>query len=64
MLTRGYDSLQRNIKKQINEPVELSLNKPTPDMWDKILRAFKDALEKAEAAYLRRAQSEEYVNVP
>lgn len=48
---------QRNIKKQIAEPTELALARPAPDMWDKILKAFTDALEKAEALYLRKAKS-------
>jgi hypothetical protein len=49
--------VQRNIKKQFGETVELSLNKPTSDMWDKILSTFKDALSKAEKAYIRKATS-------
>ncbi|KAK0448843.1 RHD3/Sey1 [Armillaria borealis] len=27
----------RNFKKQISEPVELALNKPSPDMWDRLI---------------------------
>ena len=49
--------IERNIKKQVSETVELSLNKPSGDMWDKILLAFKDALAKAEVAYVRKATS-------
>lgn len=49
--------VQRNIKKQVSETVELSLNKPSADMWDKILSTFKDALSKAESAYIRKATS-------
>lgn len=49
--------VQRNIKKQIGETVELSLNKPSKDMWDKILGTFKEALSKAEEAYIRKATS-------
>lgn len=49
---------QRNFKKQISEPVELALNKATPDMWDRVLQTFKDTLEKAETSYLTKAQSE------
>jgi hypothetical protein len=48
---------QRTLKKQVSEPVELALNKPSPDMWDQILVTFKDALAKAEATYTRKAQS-------
>ena len=50
-------AIQRNFKKQIAEPVELALNKPSPTMWDQILSAFKEALSKAEAQYMRKAKS-------
>ena len=33
------------------------MNKPSSDMWDKILSTFKDALSKAESAYIRKATS-------
>lgn len=49
---------QRNIKKQINETIELNLNTPAVDMWDKILVIFKSALEKGEQVYSRKATSE------
>ncbi|KAI0630433.1 root hair defective 3 GTP-binding protein [Trametes polyzona] len=49
--------IERNFKKQISEPVELYLNKPTPDMWDKVLKVFKETLAKAEEAYLSKAKS-------
>lgn len=41
--------------------MELSLNKPTAHMWDKILSTFKDALAKAETAYLKKATSASYL---
>jgi hypothetical protein len=50
-------SFQRNFKKQISEPVDLSLNKAAPDMWDDILRTFRRTLDKAEASYLAKATS-------
>lgn len=49
--------IERNFKKQISEPVELHLSKPTPDMWDKVLAAFRDTLDKAESTYLAKAKS-------
>ena len=48
---------QRNFKKQIAEPVELALNKPEHDMWDKVLEVFRGNLAKAEASYLKKAKS-------
>ncbi|CDR99977.1 hypothetical protein [Sporisorium scitamineum] len=49
--------IERTFKKNIAEPVEMALNKPTPDMWDKVLSAFRATLEQAEATYLRKAKS-------
>ncbi|KAH9892645.1 root hair defective 3 GTP-binding protein [Cubamyces lactineus] len=49
--------IERNFKKQISEPVDLYLNKPTSDMWDKVLKVFRETLEKAEASYLGKAKS-------
>lgn len=46
---------QRNIKKQVSETVELSLDKPDEKMWDKILIAFKSSLAAGEEVYLRKA---------
>ena len=48
---------QRNIKKQISEPVELQLSRPTKGMWDEILQTFREVLAKAESAYLSKAKS-------
>ena len=56
----SYHALQRNFKKQISEPVEVYLNKPTPDMWDKVLKVFRDTLDKAESSYLTKAKSENH----
>ncbi|CEH16881.1 protein sey1 [Ceraceosorus bombacis] len=49
--------IERGIKKITAEPTELALARPGPDMWDRILIAFKDALTSAEAAYLEKAKS-------
>lgn len=37
--------------------MELALNKASPDMWDNVLKTFKDTLEKAEKTYLAKAKS-------
>ncbi|CAL1706761.1 unnamed protein product [Somion occarium] len=49
--------IERNFKRNISEPVDLYLNKATPDMWDKVLKAFRETLEKAESSYLTKAKS-------
>ncbi|KAL9936593.1 hypothetical protein V8E36_004661 [Tilletia maclaganii] len=49
--------IERAFKKAIAEPTELALSKSSPEMWDAVLQAFKDALAQAEATYSRRAKS-------
>jgi len=49
--------IDRSVKKQFAPSVELALNKPSPDMWDKVLKAFRSSLDKAEGTYLRKAKS-------
>ncbi|KAM0787805.1 hypothetical protein ACM66B_003859 [Microbotryomycetes sp. NB124-2] len=49
--------IERAIKKQVEDTVEMSLNSPDIEMWDKVLKAFKIALENAEKSYLRKATS-------
>ena len=49
--------IERNLRRQLAEPTEIALAKPRPTMWDAVLIAFRDALAKAEAQYLKRAKS-------
>ena len=49
--------IERNLRRQLAEPLEIALAKPRPTMWDAVLIAFRDALAKAEAQYLKRAKS-------
>ncbi|KAF7305921.1 Protein SEY1 [Mycena chlorophos] len=51
------NQIERTFKKQISEPIELALTKAAPDMWDDILRTFRQTLDKAEASYLTKATS-------
>ncbi|KAH8918445.1 root hair defective 3 GTP-binding protein [Atractiella rhizophila] len=48
--------IDRNLKKDYGEKVELALNNPEKEMWDKVVGAFVGALEKAENTYLRKAK--------
>ncbi|THH13335.1 hypothetical protein EW146_g6869 [Bondarzewia mesenterica] len=41
---------------KISEPVDLLLNKASPDVWDSIRRTFKETLDKAETSYLTKAK--------
>lgn len=49
--------IERNLKKEISEPVELALARPGADMWDKVLRSFEESMSKAESSYLKKAKS-------
>ncbi|KAF8497658.1 root hair defective 3 GTP-binding protein [Gautieria morchelliformis] len=51
------NQIERTFKRQISEPVELHLNEAKPDMWDKILTAFRTTLDKSETTYLTKARS-------
>ncbi|KAI0085096.1 protein SEY1 [Irpex rosettiformis] len=51
------NAIERNFKRQIAEPVELSLNKPSLKMWDGILKSFRELVDKAESSYSTKAQS-------
>ncbi|KAH9485548.1 Dynamin-like GTPase that mediates homotypic ER fusion [Psilocybe cubensis] len=51
------NQIERNVKKQLSEPVELHLNRPSKGMWDSVLMTFRDVLGKAESAYLIKATS-------
>lgn len=51
------NTTERTLKKLISEPVELALNKPTPDMWDMVLKSFRATLGKTEDAYITKAKS-------
>lgn len=48
---------QRNLKKQLGPSVDSALSKPSPEMWDHVLKSFNGALSKAEETYLRKAKS-------
>ncbi|KAG8688636.1 Dynamin-like GTPase that mediates homotypic ER fusion [Ceratobasidium sp. 423] len=51
------NSIERSVKRNIAEPVALHLNKPRMDMWDQLLKDFKETLDKAEKTYLNKAKS-------
>ncbi|KAF5322613.1 hypothetical protein D9619_001456 [Psilocybe cf. subviscida] len=51
------NQIERNVKKQLSEPVELHLNRPAKDMWDNVLQTFRDVLARAEATYMTKAKS-------
>ncbi|WFD31493.1 Dynamin-like GTPase that mediates homotypic ER fusion [Malassezia sp. CBS 17886] len=48
---------QNQIKKALNEPIELALAKPHACMWDEVLHALDKAVNDATSAYLARVQS-------
>ncbi|KAJ8077951.1 Dynamin-like GTPase that mediates homotypic ER fusion [Marasmius tenuissimus] len=51
------NAIERNLKKQISEPVEVALHKAAPNMWDTVLTTFAETLQKTESSYLTKARS-------
>jgi hypothetical protein len=51
------NAIERNFKKQIAEPVDLQLSRPTPEIWDNVLRTYTDTLADSEYSYLSKARS-------
>ncbi|KAI0297208.1 protein SEY1 [Multifurca ochricompacta] len=51
------NTIERKFKTQIAEPVEVQLGSPTPEIWDNVLRTFKETLARSEASYLTKARS-------
>lgn len=52
------NAIERSVKKQLLEPVEVALSKPTPTMWDTVLATYRTVSATAEASYLSKANSE------
>ncbi|KAG8814598.1 Dynamin-like GTPase that mediates homotypic ER fusion [Serendipita sp. 399] len=53
--TKMVNQLERSLRNQLADPVDIALSKPGLDMWDRVLTAFNDLLGKAEASYLTKA---------
>lgn len=49
--------IDKHLRQQISEPVELQLNKGSQDMWDNVLGTFKQLLDKAESSYLGKTKT-------
>jgi hypothetical protein len=52
------NAIERSVKKQLLEPVEVALSKPSPAMWETVLDTYRKVLDSAESAYLSKAKSE------
>lgn len=53
------NKIERNIRKQLADPVEVALAKPRPEMWDDVMRAFKEVQDRALETYRKKAHSEQ-----
>lgn len=51
------NGIERTVKKGINEPVELALSKPSTDMWDSVLKTYRDVTKSSQKTYLAKATS-------
>ncbi|KAF8256747.1 protein SEY1 [Lactarius quietus] len=50
------NAIERSFKKQISEPVDVQLSRPSPDMWDNVLRTYKESLSKSESRTLPKPE--------
>lgn len=50
-------SIEKEIKRETNEVVELAMAEHTIEMWDSILRGFSEALNRAKSKYLDKSAS-------
>ncbi|PVF94313.1 root hair defective 3 GTP-binding protein [Serendipita vermifera] len=55
--TKMVNQIERALRLQLADPVDIALNKPGADMWDRILTSFAELIGKAETAYLTKAAS-------
>ncbi|BEI94567.1 uncharacterized protein CcaverHIS019_0701390 [Cutaneotrichosporon cavernicola] len=51
------NGIERTVKRQLYEPVEIALSKPSPTMWDKVLSTYRDVTRSAEQSYLKKAKA-------
>ncbi|TIA90053.1 hypothetical protein E3P99_01767 [Wallemia hederae] len=54
-LSKIITQLERSIQKEAGEFVEVCLNAPDADMWDKVLERFSASLERSKASYVIKA---------
>ncbi|RIA79386.1 RHD3/Sey1 [Glomus cerebriforme] len=50
-------ALEKSFQAQVNEFVSLYFKTPSPDMWTKIIKKFKEVLDKTEQQLLKKAKS-------
>lgn len=51
------NGIERTVKRQLLEPVEIALSKPSSTMWDKVLTTYNDVTGSAVKSYLAKAKS-------
>lgn len=51
------NSVERTVRRQLLEPVEIALSKPSSTMWDTVVKKYKDVTAASEKAYLAKARS-------
>lgn len=51
------NSIERSVKRQMADPIEVILSKPKADMWDTLLISYKETIDKAEETYGAKAKS-------
>lgn len=51
------NSIERSVKRQMADPIEVTLSKPKADMWDALLISYKETINKAKETYMAKAKS-------
>lgn len=51
------NGIERTVRRQLLEPIELALSKPSTTMWDTVLKTYNDVTKSAERTYLTKAKS-------
>ncbi|WWC69983.1 protein SEY1 [Kwoniella pini CBS 10737] len=51
------NTIERNVKRQLLEPVEVALSQPSVEMWNIVLKTYKQVNEDAEQSYLTKAKA-------
>ncbi|KAF9291269.1 Dynamin-like GTPase that mediates homotypic ER fusion [Mortierella alpina] len=59
-LSKMLAGLEKQMKKELEEPVKLALDCPGPGMWGRVITAYKRATQEAEEALQRKARVFEF----
>ncbi|KAF9980266.1 Dynamin-like GTPase that mediates homotypic ER fusion [Modicella reniformis] len=50
-------NLEKHLRKELDEPVGLTLNNPTPSMWNRVITIYQNTVEEAEKLFQKKART-------